>query len=129
MTMQLMHPAFTTTGKKRKKQKFASAEAKHQHDALAREWEAKQKEFIKLGGRSANSCTSFNQRSLSPSIPAGRDTTRHIKSLNTGAAVAPAKQSQVYTGTNVLGISTLHKSNAVPVFSQEEATDIAKMRR
>jgi len=29
----------------------------------------------------------------------------------------------------MLGIGTLHKSNAVPVFSQEEALDMAKMRR
>jgi hypothetical protein len=29
----------------------------------------------------------------------------------------------------VMGIATLHKSNAVPVFSQEEAADISRMRR
>ena len=34
-----------------------------------------------------------------------------------------------YTGTLVKGIATMHKSNAVPVISQEEATDIANMRR
>jgi hypothetical protein len=38
----------------------------------------------------------------------------------------PAK---VYTGDAMIGISTLHKSNAVPVFRQEDAVDIAKMRR
>jgi hypothetical protein len=40
--------------------------------------------------------------------------------------LAPAK---IYTGTKVMGIATMHKSNAVPVFSDEEAVDIAKMRR
>jgi hypothetical protein len=34
-----------------------------------------------------------------------------------------------YTGTKILGIGTMHKSNAVPVFSEEEAHDIATMRR
>lgn len=34
-----------------------------------------------------------------------------------------------YTGTNMLGIATMHKSNAVPVFSNESAKDISKMRR
>jgi hypothetical protein len=34
-----------------------------------------------------------------------------------------------YTGTLVKGIATMHKSNAVPVISQQEATDIANMRR
>lgn len=37
--------------------------------------------------------------------------------------------SPVYTGDKIVGISTMHKSNAIPVFSQEEAEDIAKMRR
>jgi len=34
-----------------------------------------------------------------------------------------------YTGTKVKGIGTMHKSNAVPIFSDEEAVDISKMRR
>jgi hypothetical protein len=35
----------------------------------------------------------------------------------------------VYTGGNIIGIGTLHKSNAVPIFSQQEAKDISAMRR
>ena len=38
-------------------------------------------------------------------------------------------ESPKYTGTYVKGIATMHKSNAVPVVSQEEATDISNMRR
>ena len=34
-----------------------------------------------------------------------------------------------YTGTSVVGIAQLHKSNAIPVFSQQEAIDAATMRR
>ena len=34
-----------------------------------------------------------------------------------------------YTGTLVKGIATMHKSNAVPVISQEHAEAISKMRR
>jgi uncharacterized protein YnzC (UPF0291/DUF896 family) len=34
-----------------------------------------------------------------------------------------------YTGTAMKGIGTLHKSNAVPVFTDEEAKDQATMRR
>ena len=40
-----------------------------------------------------------------------------------------AKPSKVYTGNAVIGIGTLHKSNAQPIFSKEEAEDIAHMRR
>lgn len=39
------------------------------------------------------------------------------------------KENPKYTGTLVKGIATMHKSNAVPVISQQEAEDIAKMRR
>ena len=39
------------------------------------------------------------------------------------------KEPMKYTGTLVKGIATMHKSNAVPVISQQEAEDIAKMRR
>jgi hypothetical protein len=42
----------------------------------------------------------------------------------------PAKKpEQHYTGNNLLGISTMHKSNSVPIFKQSDAEDIAKMRR
>jgi hypothetical protein len=40
-----------------------------------------------------------------------------------------AKPANVYTGNELLGIATMHKSNAVPVFSDEQAIDISKMRR
>lgn len=38
-------------------------------------------------------------------------------------------EGKKYTGSAIIGIGTLHKSNAVPIFSQEEAEDQAKMRR
>ena len=44
-------------------------------------------------------------------------------------SVKSKEGKQTYTGTAVLGISTLHKSNAVPVFSKEDAIEISKMRR
>jgi hypothetical protein len=45
----------------------------------------------------------------------------------TGACAA--KPSPTYTGTNVIGIATMHKSNMVPIFSSDEAKDVARMRR
>lgn len=39
------------------------------------------------------------------------------------------KEDKVYTGDKMKGIGTLHKSNAVPVFTDQEAIDIARMRR
>ena len=63
------------------------------------------------------------------STPPGRTTTKHIPSLNTGLAVATVAPHKVYTGDKILGIATMHKSNAVPVFNNNEAVEISKMRR
>lgn len=38
-------------------------------------------------------------------------------------------QPKVYTGSMVKGIATMHKSNAVPVFTDDQAKDISSMRR
>jgi hypothetical protein len=55
--------------------------------------------------------------------------TPHIPSLDTGVGTAAAKPTMQYTGTKMIGIGTLHKSNAVPVFSDDEAKEMARMRR
>jgi hypothetical protein len=60
--------------------------------------------------------------------PACRETPK-IPSLPFTGAPCVKKDSPVYTGTKVKGIGTMHKSNAVPVFSDEEAVAIATMRR
>ena len=60
--------------------------------------------------------------------PPGRETP-HIPSRDSGIGVAAKRESPVYTGGNIIGIGTLHKSNAVPIFSQQEARDISAMRR
>lgn len=58
-----------------------------------------------------------------------RRQTPHYPSLNSFAGSATKKESPKYTGGNLLGIGTLHKSNAVPIFSKEDAKDQASMRR
>jgi hypothetical protein len=129
--MHLEGPWLSTTGKKKGKQKFASAE----HARKAREQEASWKELLKRQGielEEKRKKRAMSSESLSGhyslKIPEGRNTTAHIPSRDTGgnATLAPAK---VYTGTKVKGIATMHKSNAVPIFSDEEAVDIARMRR
>lgn len=61
-------------------------------------------------------------------VPPERSVRKHASHVTPGGE-ASARPSPQYTGDAVLGISTLHKSNAVPVFSREDAVDIAKMRR
>jgi len=132
MSMHLEGPWLSTTGKKKGKQKFASAE----HARKAREQEESWKELLKRQGieldekkrkRALSSETLSSSYSLK--IPEGRNTTAHIKSLNSGLGVATLSPSKVYTGDKVKGIATMHKSNAVPVFSDEQAVDISRMRR
>lgn len=40
-----------------------------------------------------------------------------------------SKDSMKYSGEVVIGIATMHKSNAVPIISKEQAIESAKMRR
>ena len=129
--MHLEGPWLSTTGKKKGKKKFASAE----HARKARQLEENWKELQKRWGIEAEEkkrTRALSAPSLSTSyslaIPEGRNTTAHIKSVDTGGN-AVLKPSPIYTGTKVKGIATMHKSNAVHVFSDEEAQDISKMRR
>ena len=45
-----------------------------------------------------------------------------------GMGTTYARKENVYTGDKLLGIATMHKSNLVPVFSQENAEEISKMK-
>ena len=52
-----------------------------------------------------------------------------IPSLGTYEGQCTKSDQPTYTGTQMIGIATLHKSNAVPVFSQDDAVEISRMRR
>jgi len=122
--MHLEGPWLTTTGKRRAKPKFASAEHKRQAEAQTAAWELlKQKHAPK---KPVFSKVFTNSKMPKIVIPRSTD---HIPSLNSGQGIAARAPDKVYTGTKVKGIGTMHKSNAVPIFSDEEAIDISKMRR
>jgi hypothetical protein len=55
--------------------------------------------------------------------------TPKIASLDTGFVACVKKFGNSYTGEKIKGIGTMHKSNAVPIFTDNEAKDIASMRR
>jgi hypothetical protein len=61
-------------------------------------------------------------------IPANRSTS-HIPSVDSWNGSTAKKETIQYTGDAMLGISTLHKSNAVPIFNKDEAEAVSKMRR
>jgi N-acetylglucosamine-6-phosphate deacetylase len=129
--MHLEGPWLSTTGKRKGKQKFASAEHARKARELDESWKELQKKWaveIEDKKRKRAMTAAPLKGNYSLTIPEGRNTTSHLKSVNTGGN-ALLKPSPIYTGTKVKGIATMHKSNAVPVFSDEEAQDISKMRR
>lgn len=132
MSMHLHHPSLSLSGKKKGKTKFASSAAKKRQQELSKSWQENMKQWDSMSLRNSKKVklsTHTPSMQLSPKIPVGRDT-RHIPSVDTGIKGAvSSKPPQIYTGTKIIGIGTLHKSNAIPVFSDEEAKDIARMRR
>jgi hypothetical protein len=52
-----------------------------------------------------------------------------LKSLVTPGGSTALKAPKVYTGDNLIGISQMSKSNAVPVFNTDHIVEIARMRR
>ena len=130
MTMHLAHPALSTTGKRRGKQKWASAEAKRKAEMLAQQWEdLKTRHKVTDSQKTRARDTKGNlSDTYSFKVPPGRESPR-INSVDTGWVPCVKSQDQAYTGTKVKGIGTMHKSNAVPIFSDDEAVDISRMRR
>ncbi len=53
----------------------------------------------------------------------------NAKLTNGIAGNGAKKAANVYTGDYIMGIATMHKSNAVPITSKEQAVDSATMRR
>ena len=132
MTMHLEGPWLSTTGKKKGKKQWASSEAKAKAERLAREWrdnEARWKGMApKFSSRPVEPKKTAPLTSSGPKFPPGREPVE-VKSLDTGWVTCVKVHDQEYTGTKVKGIGTLHKSNGVPIFTDEEAVDISKMRR
>ena len=130
MSMHLDHPALSLNGKKRGKVKFRNAAEAQRARDLDTSW----KELLKSQGIEADERRRRQAMSAEPlsyklTTPVGRETP-YIASRDTGhSGAVRTKDIPRYTGTKILGIGTMHKSNAVPVFSNEEADDIATMRR
>jgi hypothetical protein len=130
MTMHMCGPALSLNGKKKGKFKYRNAEEARK----ARELEADWKQLLKRQGVAAEEKKRRRALAAEPLVynltgATDRAGTAHIPSFGTGGGVAALAPAKVYTGTKVKGIATMHKSNAVPVFSDEEAIDISRMRR
>ena len=130
MSMHLHHPSLSLTGKKKGKVKFRNADEARKARELDVAWKELQKKWeVEAEDKKRSRAMKAEPLTYKLSAPVGRDTGPHIPSLNSGAGVATLAAPKVYTGTKVKGIATMHKSNAVPVFSDEEAVEISRMRR
>jgi hypothetical protein len=128
--MHLVHPSLSLSGKKKGKVKFRNAEEARKSRELDESWAKLQKQWgVEAEDKKRRRALSAETLSYNLSAPAGRETKR-IASLDTGhTGAVRTKDIPQYTGTKIKGIGTMHKSNAVPIFSDEEAVAIATMRR
>jgi hypothetical protein len=131
MTMHMMHPALSMSGKKKGKIKFRNAEEARKHRELESDWHDLQKKWgVEQETKKRKRLMDAEPLVYSLSTPVGRTNTHHIKSLNTPHyGPVSSKPNPVYTGTKIKGISQMAKSNAVPVFNNEHIIEIARMRR
>jgi len=129
MTMHLHHPSLSLNGKKKGKIKFRNAEEARKSRELDESWKELQKKWsVEAEDKKRKRAMKAETLSYNLSTDTTRST-RHIPSRGDGTGNATLAPAKVYTGTKVKGIATMHKSNAVPVFSDEEAQDISRMRR
>lgn len=129
LTMHLEGPWLSTTGKRKGKQKFRNAEEARKARELDENWKELQKKWgIESEKKKAKRAMSASIYIAPKPIYRGSDQPKVPSLPFTGGACTKPEQ-KVYTGTKVKGIGTMHKSNAVPIFSDEEAVDISKMRR
>ena len=129
--MHMMHPALSMGGKRKGKIKFRNAEEARKHRELESDWHDLQKKWgVEQEAKKRKRAMAAEPLVYSLNTPIGRTNTHHIKSLNTGhSGPVSSKPAQKYTGSKMLGVGQLHKSNAVPVFCDQDAIDIARMRR
>ncbi len=139
MSSHLEGPWLSTTYTKERKQKMTKYQ-QEQHEQLWRD----RNDRLKAMGLPKQTFEqylkwAFGRGEVAPRKPTGgtytppkvvrRETTHYPSIPDTVTGAITVKKTPEYTGDKMIGISTLHKSNAVPVFTQEEAIDIAKMRR
>ena len=131
MAFHLEGPWLSTTGRKKGPRKWASSEAKKLAQKRQDEWDRKLIQFERMAPKFSTGPYNAPKKNITnfiPKTPPGRETPQ-VPSQDTGWVTCVKPQDKEYTGTKVKGIATLHKSNGVPVFTDQEAIDISKMRR
>ena len=135
MSMHMLPPMFSTTGKKKGKKKFRNADSANKARKNAEAWKALmdkwgvKDEDNRTSGKPVRKSTWMGPTVNSRVVVDPRRSTNHIPSLDTGKGVAVKKEVQQYTGTECIGVAVMHKSCLQPIFNKQSAEDVAKMRR
>ena len=135
---------YTTTSTKKRKQKKKSKSliaAEKEHEKFLKRMGVSSRSSVGSEHRSSkprvtgsSPVESTNSRSLAqpgsaPALGAGG---QRFESSNSDQLYNPTmakKKENVYTGTEIIGIGQMHKSNAVPIRRKDDAKSIANMRR
>ncbi len=129
MSFHLEGPWLSTTGRKRGPKKWASAEAKKQAEQRKTEWATLKQELgVKEDIERRKRAQMTGTLTVKITTPPGRETA-HIPSQDTGWVTCAKLVDKEYTGEKMIGIGQMHKSNACPIFTDQEAKDISSMRR
>jgi hypothetical protein len=125
--MRLMGHAYNTTNTRKSKAKNKTKRLKAA--------EVEHEKFLQKMGVSDSQLKEklydeYGQRKHYGKIPDYSEHQATATLSNRVASSAPKKEANVYTGDLIVGIGTMHKSNAVPIMrGTNEAKDIANMRR
>lgn len=118
MTMHLIRGMSTINTKKRKRKKTpGESKSIEKHDRWLR---AMGVHPDQLKGKTKDAGNKI------PDYAASRS---KLKTSDVVTPVQGKREANVYTGTLIKGIGTMHKSNMVPITSNESAKEIATMRR
>ena len=147
MTMQLVGPYMTTTNYKKRKAKKLTDKQLETHRVEWRQYNKRMRRnnMHSLQWDTFEDYLAYVQGNLpkrkkedkeftsyAPSQSFVRDTEKYpsLTTSNTIPGACAKRESQQYTGDLIVGIATMHKSNAVPVMrNTEQAKEIASMRR
>lgn len=118
MTMHMIRERVVQKSKKRAKRAPGHAQAAASHDAWLRKMGVHPDQLKSKPKSSGNL------------IPDYKVSKSSLPTSDSIVPIAGKKKANEYTGTEIIGIGTLHKSNMVPVRADSnDAKEIARMRR
>jgi hypothetical protein len=88
----------------------------------------KKKRRLSVKKNAAKTFTPFTTRTKTYA-DVRRESDIHYPSRDDTIGSTARREPQRYTGTLIRGIATMHKSNAVPVTSDQQAIDISRMAK